>query len=101
MQGMGVGLFTEIMSQLEARGNIDLAHLARPEDIIASVQDILIDHLSRYPSFKMKVLLDGLDLSGEFLLLEALNIKSVGPNLCLAADANPSDGLLDLAYFYE
>ena len=101
IEGMGVGLFTEIMSQLDARGNKDLAHLSRPEEIIAAVQDILTDHISRYPPFKMKVFLDGRDLSGEFILLEALNIQSVGPNLCLAPDANPSDGLLDLACFYE
>jgi len=101
IEGMGAGLFTEIMAQLDARGNLDLAHLSRPEEIIASVQDVLIDRLSRYPSFKMKVFLDGRDLSGEFILLEALNIQSVGPNLCLAPDANPSDRLLDLALFYE
>jgi diacylglycerol kinase (ATP) len=101
IEGMGVGLFTEIMSQLDARGNLDLAHRLRPEEIISSVQDVLIDHLSRYPSFKMKAFLDGRDLSGEFILLEALNIQCVGPNLCLAPDANPSDGLLDLASFYE
>jgi diacylglycerol kinase family enzyme len=49
----------------------------------------------------MKVFLDGRDLSGEFILMEALNIQCVGPNLCLAPDANPADGLLDLALFYE
>lgn len=101
IEGMGVGLFTEIMSQLDARGNLDLAHLSRPEEKIASVQDVLIDHLSRYPSFKMKLFLDGRDLSGEFILVEALNIQCVGPNLCFAPDANPSDRLLDLALFYE
>ena len=101
IEGMGVGLFTEIMSQLDARGNLDLAHLLRADEKIASVQDVLRDHLSRYPSFKMKVFLDGRDLSGEFILLEALNIQFVGPNLCLAPDANPADGLLDLAFFYE
>jgi diacylglycerol kinase (ATP) len=101
IEGMGVGLFTEIMSQLDARGNLDLGDRLRPEEIIVSVQDVLIDHLSRYPSFKMKVFLDGRDLSGEFILLEALNIQSVGPNLCLAPDANPSDKLLDLAFFYD
>jgi diacylglycerol kinase family enzyme len=101
IEGMGVGLFTEVMAQLDARGNRDLAHLSRPEEILVSVQDVLIDRLSRYPSFRMKVFLDGRDLSGEFILLEAMNIQFVGPNLCLAPDANPSDGLLDLAFFYE
>ena len=101
IEGMGVGLFTEIMSQLDARGSLDLAPRLRPEEIIPFVQDLLINHLSGYPSFKMKVFLDGRDLSGEFILLEALNIQSVGPNLCLAPDANPSDRLLDLALFYK
>jgi len=101
IEGMGVGLFTEVMSQLDSRGNRDLAYLENPEEKIASVQDVLRDHLSRYVSFRMKVFLDGRDLSGEFILLEALNIQSVGPNLCLAPAANPSDGLLDLASFYE
>ena len=101
IEGMGVGLFTEIMSQLDSNGNLDLAHRSRPEEVIATVQDVLIGHLARYPSFKMKVFLDGRDLSGDFLLLEALNIPFVGPNLCLAPDANPSDRLLDLALFYE
>jgi diacylglycerol kinase family enzyme len=101
IEGMGVGLFTEIMSGLDARGNLDLASLLRADEKIASVQDFLRNHLSRYPSFKMKVFLDGRDLSGEFILMEALNIQCVGPNLCLAPDANPADGLLDLALFYE
>jgi diacylglycerol kinase family enzyme len=100
IEGLGVGLFTEIMSQLDARGNLDLAHLL-PEQKIASVQEVLRYQVSHYPSFKMKMFLDGRDLSGEFILVEALNIQSVGPNLCLAPDANPSDGLLDLAFFYE
>ena len=101
IEGMGVGLFTEIMSELDARGNVDLAHLSSADEKIASVQDVLKNHLSRYPSFKMKVFLDGRDLSGEFILMEALSIQSVGPNLCLAPDASPGDGLLDLALFYE
>ena len=100
IEGMGVGVFTEIMSTLDASGNIDLAHLSAGEKI-ASVQDVLRNHLSRYQSFTMKVFLDGRDLSGEFILMEALNIQSVGPNLCLAPDANPADGLLDLAFFYD
>ncbi|HET9220017.1 MAG TPA: diacylglycerol kinase family protein [Terriglobia bacterium] len=100
IEGMGVGIFTEIMSALDARGNVDLAHLSAGERI-ASVQDVIRNHLSRYRPFTMKVFLDGRDLSGDFILMEALNIQSVGPNLCLAPDANPADGLLDLALFYE
>jgi diacylglycerol kinase family enzyme len=40
--------------------------------------------------------LDGEDVSGEYLLFEALNIPFVGPNLYLAPDSRRGDGQLDL-----
>jgi diacylglycerol kinase family enzyme len=36
-------------------------------------------------------------MSGEFIAIEAMNIREVGPNICLAPDADPSDGMLDVA----
>ena len=38
----------------------------------------------------------GRELSGDYLAVEILNIRFVGPNVPLAPDADPSDGLLDL-----
>ena len=39
---------------------------------------------------------DGTDLSGEYVGVEVLNIRFVGPNIPLAPEADPSDGLLDV-----
>ena len=36
------------------------------------------------------------DLSGEYLAVEVLNVRFVGPNVPLAPDADPFDGMLDL-----
>ncbi|TMA83667.1 MAG: hypothetical protein E6J74_35780 [Deltaproteobacteria bacterium] len=52
--------------------------------------------LEKCPANWLNVMLDGQDLSGEYVLLEAMNIRCVGPNLCLAPDADPGDGLLDI-----
>jgi diacylglycerol kinase (ATP) len=38
--------------------------------------------------------LDGIVASDDFLLVEVLNIRSIGPNLELSHEASPSDGLL-------
>jgi len=43
---------------------------------------------------RWSVRLDGTPLDGDFLLVEVLNTRSVGPNLELAPDASPSDGVL-------
>ncbi|HYD56763.1 MAG TPA: hypothetical protein VEB41_07645, partial [Burkholderiales bacterium] len=40
--------------------------------------------------------LDGKDISGRYLLLEAVNLRYVGPSLFLCPDAEPGDGLLDV-----
>jgi diacylglycerol kinase family enzyme len=41
-------------------------------------------------------MLDGRDLSGDFLMLEVMNTRSIGPNLVLAPEAVRGDGLLDV-----
>ena len=41
------------------------------------------------------------DLSGDYLGVEVLNVRFVGPNVPLAPDANPSDGLLDVVMIRE
>jgi diacylglycerol kinase (ATP) len=45
--------------------------------------------------------LDGKDLSGEYLAVEVLNIRFAGPNIPLAPEADPGDGLLDLVLVGE
>jgi diacylglycerol kinase family enzyme len=40
--------------------------------------------------------LDGEDISGRYVLFEAINLRYVGPNMFLAPGSKPSDGLLDV-----
>jgi len=40
--------------------------------------------------------LDGRDLSGRYVLVEAMIIRFIGPRLHLAPDADPGDGLFDV-----
>jgi len=48
-----------------------------------------------------RVVLDGEDLSGEYLAVEAMNIARLGPNVELAPGAVPADGLIDLVLVRE
>ncbi len=57
---------------------------------------ILKIRLEACPAIQLKMALDGRDLTGDYVLLEAMNIRSIGPNLRLAPDADPGDGLLDI-----
>jgi diacylglycerol kinase (ATP) len=46
----------------------------------------------------MMVRLDGQDVSGDYILLEALNIRYIGPNLDLVPRADNNDGFLDVVF---
>jgi diacylglycerol kinase (ATP) len=96
IEGLAIGLFTETMYRLDATDNADLAHLEDTRKKIDSVLQILKERLSSFTPNNMKLPLDGRDISGEYILLEVMNISYIGPNLCLAPHANPSDGLLDI-----
>jgi diacylglycerol kinase family enzyme len=54
------------------------------------------DSLSRLQSRRWQVTVDGESMDQEFILVEVLNIPSVGPNLVLAPQADPSDGWFDV-----
>ena len=96
IEGLGMGLFTETMSRLDAKDNIQLAHLSDIEEKLIYVLQMLRSRVESCHSHEMNITFDDRDLSGKYILLEAMNIHYVGPNFCLAPPADPGDGLLDL-----
>jgi diacylglycerol kinase (ATP) len=60
---------------------------ARPEDAVRTFREVLAT-LQPQP---WTIVLDGEEITGEFLLVEVLNMPSIGPNLVLSDEANPSD----------
>lgn len=96
IEGLGAGAFTETMSRLDARSNVDLSHHAQADKKIQAALQILRVRLEASPAIRLKLTLDGRDLTGEYVLLEAMNICSIGPNLRLAPQADPGDGALDI-----
>jgi diacylglycerol kinase family enzyme len=96
LEGVGVGLFTESMARLDATGSGDLADTDKAEDPVRAALDILHKQLPRAPAVPLQVTLDGRRLEDAYVLLEAINIQFIGPNLALAPEADPGDGLLDI-----
>ena len=59
-------------------------------------QDLLVAAIREAEAHPWRLALDGRDLSGRFLAVEAMNIREIGPHLPLAPEADPGDGALDL-----
>jgi diacylglycerol kinase family enzyme len=83
VEGFGIGLFAEAMHRLESGRSHELPDSSKPEQIMNGVLALLKKQLKVGRSVKMRVRLDGKDVSGDYVLLEALNICFIGPNLYL------------------
>ncbi len=93
VEAVGSGLIPHGIAAMESRpepeGEDADSKLARA---VRTYRDVL-SHLTPR-SWRLSV--DGQRIDGEFLLVEVLNIRSIGPNLVLSPEANPSDGLFDV-----
>jgi len=96
IEGFGVGLFAEMMFGIENGQHSDVSRSEDPEEKINAALKVLKKQLSSYPSKDLTIRLDGQDLSGDYYMLEAMNIRDIGPNLDLVPRARINDGLLDV-----
>jgi diacylglycerol kinase family enzyme len=94
VESAGVGLFAELVTRGPEEVDENAAGLTGHaiDRALLLLSKIATDQAPR----SRQVTLDGTDLSGDYLLVEAMNIPLVGPNVPLAPGADWSDGLLDL-----
>jgi diacylglycerol kinase family enzyme len=103
-EGAGAGLLAEYVG----KGNDEAKEPKKKRLKKESKEQELTRHLTRlrrklhdYPAQKWKMKLDGKDISGRYILWEAMNIRSVGPALYLAPWATTKDGELDFVAVRE
>jgi len=93
VESAGTGFFGSLLrrvsgqaANVEEQGTSPVARAARN----------FLRALDAYRPTRHHVLADGEDISHTYLLVEAMNIRSIGPRMVLAPDADPGDGRLDL-----
>jgi diacylglycerol kinase family enzyme len=94
VEGVGVGLFVRLLSGRKPDKKVAGDAVARGLRRLAQVA-------RRCPAIALNASLDGKDISGRFVLLEAVNLLYVGPNLFLAPDSQPGDGHFDVVLVSE
>lgn len=90
LEAMGVGIFADILKRYKPETG---------KSIRRSIQTILETLKDYQPKF-IHINLDGEDLSGSYLLLEAMNTPTLGLRFMLAPHAVPDDGLFDLVLIH-
>src|SRR5262245_41792395 len=91
IEGVGMGLFTHAMPWIGRNKSIN----RQSADVrIAYALQLMREHLNGSVPLQLNATLDGEDISGAYLLFEAMNTRYVGPNLFLAPDVEHGAGLL-------
>ena len=67
-----------------------------PDDELARDLEVTREMLANHPAHECRIDVDGDVVAGQFVVVEALNIRSLGARIRLAPDADTSDGLLDV-----
>jgi diacylglycerol kinase family enzyme len=96
VEGIGAGLFGSLVPSDEA----ELEGTA-PADKVKLGLRKLKDRLERLEPVALAGTLDGRDISGRYVLFEAMNVPYIGPNLFLAPDSKRGDGQFDLVMAAE
>lgn len=97
VEGLGAGLFACLLSN----GGGASAQARRPEERVADALERLRKHALDCMPVELHAKLDGESIDGRYLLIEALNIAYVGPNLYLAPDSQPGDGTFEVVLVGE
>jgi diacylglycerol kinase (ATP) len=86
LEGFGVGLFAWVMAE----------RATRKDKKLRRAMSLIADELERYAPKRARVEIDGNDFSGEHLLACVMNLRTLGPALELAPNAEVDDGWLDV-----
>ncbi len=94
VEGAGVGLFARTIPVADE--DRTLKSLDDAEAKVAYALMMLRERLAHIKPHALRLKLDGTDVSGDYVLFEAMNMEFIGPNLYLAPGVRAADGLLDV-----
>lgn len=94
VEAAGVGLFARSIPEAKPQREASSAESA--DEKVAREVARLREQLHSCRPYRLALKLDGRDVSGEYVLFEAMNMSFVGPNLFLAPHIDPGDGRFDV-----
>lgn len=92
LEALGFGVFPRLMKEMKNRKTKS----DDPEQELHTALHTLLDIIEDYKPRFCKIKIDDVEYSGNFLMVEIMNIRSIGPNLNISTTGKPDDGMLDV-----
>ena len=94
IEGAGTGLLPKGIKH--GQSDPGLREAADASDELTKARGVFLDAARDLRPQRTRLRIDGEEAEGDYLLVEILNIASVGPRLRLSAETAPADGLLSV-----
>jgi diacylglycerol kinase (ATP) len=101
LESVGVGVLGKTIEAIDEGGAGYVNEIGESQARLDAALEVFRQTLHDIPAARVDVLIDGRDLSGSYVLLEALNFGAAGPNLNFVPHGDAADGLLDLVIAEE
>ena len=103
VEGLGAGLFAELLvrSEEQQAQREKEKKSKRPAKVVDGALRRLKEAAETAEPVEIAAQLDGVDISGRYLLFEAVNLPFIGPNLYIAPDTKAGDGQLEVVLVPE
>lgn len=98
VEGVGAGVLAELLANSDPKKSKQRKKRKNPVEAGLRRLRQLAERAVPVP---ICAALDGEDVSGEYLLFEALNLRYIGPNLFLTVGTSPGDGRFELVMVTE
>lgn len=96
-ESAGFGIFPRLMRQHSKEQDKKESREEELESALKHVQEIINSAEAHFCTLHV----EGQQLSGNYILVEIMNIRLTGPNMDLAPEADPGDGMLDVVLVRE
>ena len=103
VEGLGAGLFAGMLVRSEQnQGRKEKENKTKgPARVVDGALRRLKEAAETAEAVEIAAHLDGVDISGNYLLFEAVNLPFIGPNLFIAPDTKAGDGQLEVVLVPE
>ena len=103
VEGLGAGLFAELLvrSERNEKKKQKEKKTKRPASVVDGALRRLKQAAETAAPVEIVAQLDGVDVSGNYLLFEAVNLPYIGPSLYIAPDNRAGDGQLEVVLVPE
>jgi len=95
VEGLGAGIFAELLAQPASE------KLKERSAAVERALQQLRERTVHTEPVEIAARLDDVDISGRYIMFEAITLAYIGPNLHLAQDTRPGDGLFDVVLVTE